>query len=109
MTTHPTIDDALALIRRMQYDGQVDVADTVMQQVIRLPLLSPQPQRAIRRRVAAACLAVLLTAGTVAYLTSRTDNDCINSIVSSVYEYAYFNGEGAPICDEMAMANYVFE
>ena len=108
MNTKPTVEEAIALLGRTEYGPTVDVTDTVMQQVSKQPLLVPRKHSVWQRWTVAASVAVLLSAGTVAFFSSQPTDSSISEIFSDVYDYSY-NSDDATICDEMAMASFWFE
>ncbi|MBQ7711305.1 MAG: hypothetical protein IJT39_05700 [Bacteroidales bacterium] len=105
MNQKPTVEEAIALMGRTTYDRPVNVTDAVMQQVERQPLLVPRKHPLWQRWTVAASVAVLLSAGTVAFFTSKPSDSSIDAIFTDVYEYSY-NTDDATICDEMAMASF---
>ena len=86
------------------YGRTVDVTDAVMQRVSKQPLLVPRRHSVWQRWTVAASVAVLLSAGTVAFFSSKPSDSSINAIFTDVYDYSY-NTDNATICDEMAMAS----
>ncbi len=108
MNQKPTVEEAIALIGRTTYDRPVNVTDAVMQQVERRPLLVPRRKTVWQRWTVAASVAVLLSAGTVAFFSSKPSDTSISAIFTDVYDYSY-STDNATICDEMAMASFLFE
>lgn len=104
----PTVDDALDLLQRTSYQSDVHVTDAVMQRVAKQPLLVPRPHSMWQRWTVAASVAVLLSVGSVAYFTSRPSDSNINTIFADVYGDADYYGDEGTICDEMAMAGWLF-
>ena len=108
MNHKPTVEDAIALMGRTTYYRPVNVTDAVMQQVERQPLLVPHKKTVWQRWTVAASVAVLLSAGSVAFFSSKPTDTSINAIFTDVYEYSYSTDNDATICDEMAMAEWLF-
>lgn len=109
MNKQPTIDEAIELIRRTSYHNNVDVTDVVMQRVSRQPILTPRTRPLWQRWTVAASVAVLLSAGVAAFFIGRPSNANIVAAFNDVYSDSYFASSDATICDEMAMATFLFE
>lgn len=96
------------MLGRTQYNRQVDVTDAVMQQVSRQPLLVPRKHPVWQRWTIAASVAVMLTVGSVAFFASKPTDSHITAVITDVYGYAY-SSDDVTICDEMALADYLFD
>lgn len=109
MNTKPTVDEALDLLRDMRYSGQVDVTEAVMQQIEKQPLLVTHTPSHWRRWTAAACGAALLAAGTLTFRQFHSTDSNTSDLFCNLYESDNYGTNHTPICNEMAMANYIFE
>lgn len=110
MNKQPTVDDAIVLLRHTSYHRKVDVTDAVMQEVSRQPLLMPQSRRiSWQRWTVAASVALLLSVGVAAFFIGKPSNANIIATFNDVYNDNYLSSSDATICDEMAMASFLFE
>lgn len=92
-----TKDDILIQqLREINYPGQVDVTDRVMQQIAQRPLLVPAPAHRWKRIsiVAAACAALFVAVNFALIYTRDYNVSQIGSCLAEVYDYHADYGSG---------------